>query len=220
MQLYATQGLKITNLHANNEFKCTQEALLPANLNVTAANKHVGEVEQSIQTVKEISHSTIQGLPYKRYPCLLMSSMIRWCVAWLNMLPTKNGVSEQLCPRTIMTGRPGVNYDVECRVEFDAYVQVHEENNPTITTKAQATGAIAMHAVGNEQGLFYFMSLTTGKRLNHRAWTELPITSDIIKAVEKMAKDEKQPLIDGTPKFKWRPNVPFVCNNNRHGDDG
>jgi hypothetical protein len=35
------------------EFECIQNNVLPSRLNVTAANDHVGEVEQSIWTMKE-----------------------------------------------------------------------------------------------------------------------------------------------------------------------
>ena len=70
------RGLKVTNVHAENEFECTHEALVPVHLNVTTVNEHVGEVERSIHTIKEMSRSTIQGLPYKWYPRLLVTSLI------------------------------------------------------------------------------------------------------------------------------------------------
>ena len=33
-------------------------------VNITTVNEHVGEIERSIRTVKEMVRSTVQGLPY------------------------------------------------------------------------------------------------------------------------------------------------------------
>jgi len=54
------------------------------------------------------------------------------------------------------------------------------------------------------------MSLTTGKRLSRRQWTDVPMPDSVVAAVEARAEAEKQPLIEGgCPKFEWRPNLPF-----------
>ena len=54
-------------------------------------------------------------------------------------------------PLTIMTGRPNINYN-ELKIEFGAYAQVFEENDPTNTVKTRTAGAIALTPTDNAQG--------------------------------------------------------------------
>ena len=82
------------------------------------------------------------------------------------MLPAKNGVSTIMCPHMIVTRNPGEDYEVECRIEFGAYTQVHDENDLSNATTARTNESIAMNPTGNEQGAFNFLSLLTGKRLS------------------------------------------------------
>jgi hypothetical protein len=85
----------------------------------------------------------------------MMRSTIEGANRSLNQLPAQNGVSDTLSPLTIMTGRPNPNYN-DMKIDFGAYAHVFEANDPRNTVKAQTTGA---------QGGFYFLSLTTGRKL-------------------------------------------------------
>ena len=46
----------------------------------------------------------------------------------------------------------------------------------------------------NENGGHYSMSLETVKKLNCNIWTELPISESAINGVEKLGKQDKQPI--------------------------
>jgi hypothetical protein len=52
----------------------------------------------------------------------------------------------------------------------------------------RTTGAIALHPTGNEQGGYYFFSLTTGRRINCNRWTLLPMPNDVIARVRNLAQ--------------------------------
>ena len=81
---------------------------------------------------------------------------------WLNSFPIRNGVSEHLSPREIVTGHK-LEFDKHCQLEYGKYVKTHEEHDNSMSSRT--TGAIALRPTGNSQGGFYFMSLSTGKRL-------------------------------------------------------
>ena len=69
---------------------------------------------------------------------------------------------------------------------------MHEEPEPTNDTgKYRTTGAIALESSDNAQGGWKFLSLTSGRVLDRRAWTILPITNDVIKHVDELARKEK-----------------------------
>ena len=74
-----------------------------------------------------------------------------------------------MSPYSIMTGKPAEDYN-DMRIEFGAYAQVFEDNNPTNTPKARSVGAIALTPTGNASGDYYFMSLATGAVLSRHKW--------------------------------------------------
>ena len=46
--MYIVRGFTITNLHADPEFNCICNKILPTIVNITAAREHVGEVERAV----------------------------------------------------------------------------------------------------------------------------------------------------------------------------
>jgi hypothetical protein len=111
-----------------------------------------------------------------------------------------------------MTGRPNLNYN-DMKIEFGAYAQVYEDGSPTNTVKARITGAIALTPTGNTQGGYYFLSLTTGRKLSRQQWDELPMPDRVIATVERIAETDNQPLTGhGAPLFEWSPGVPIEDN--------
>ena len=52
-------------------------------------------------------------------------------------------------------------------------------------------GAIATRPTGNTQGGYYFIRLDTGRRINRRDWTTLPLPSEAIEQVHRLARRAK-----------------------------
>jgi hypothetical protein len=202
-----SQGFNITRLEADQEFSCIVNDVLPIGLNITDADDHVPEVERSIRTTKERTRCTVQGLPFRRIPKVMMRAAIEGAHKALNQFPTKNGASDILSPLTIMTGKPRPDYN-DLKIGFGAYALVYEANDPTNTNKTRSTGAITLTPTGNAQGGYFVMSLTTGRRLSRHQWDELPRPDGVIAAVEAMAEAQEQPVFEnGTPVFEWSPGI-------------
>jgi len=85
--LYQSRGFNIPDLHTDMEFGCIRNDVLPTRLNVTAADDHVGEVERSIRTIKEFTRTTIHGLPFKRFPKLMIQELVYHAAKGLNQFP-------------------------------------------------------------------------------------------------------------------------------------
>ena len=47
---------------------CITDDVLPIKMIIVATDKHVGEVEKSIRTIKDATRCHIHILPYRRYP--------------------------------------------------------------------------------------------------------------------------------------------------------
>ena len=207
LHLYATRGFIISRIEGDREFSCIVNDVLPTALNVADADDHVHEVERSIRTIKERVRCTVQGLPYRRLPRVLIRSIVEGAHKSLNQFPVKNGASAVLSPLTIMTGSPSPDYN-DFKIELGAYAHVFEDNEPTNINQTRSTGAIALTPTGNAQGGYFFLSLTTGRKISRQQWTELPIPHGVIATVEAMAIGDDQPLMgNGGPAFEWSPGI-------------
>jgi hypothetical protein len=109
--LYCSQGFTIVDLHADHEFECIRDDILPVLLNVVVADSHVGGIEQSICTIKERNRSTVHGLPCKHLPNLIVKELVGHSVIYLNQPMPDDGLSTTLSPNTILTSRPNPDYN-------------------------------------------------------------------------------------------------------------
>jgi hypothetical protein len=90
-----------------------------------------------------------------------------------------------MSPSKIVLGR-SLNFHPHCRIEYGQYVQTHEEHDNSI--QSRTIGALALRPTGNIQGGYYFMSLSSGLRINRRNWTPLPMPEEVISQVHRMAR--------------------------------
>jgi hypothetical protein len=61
---------------------------------------------------------------------------------------------------------------------------------------------------GNAQGGYYFLSLTTGRRLSRQQWDELPMPDGVIATVEAMAAAQSQAIRENEGLvFEWSPGI-------------
>ena len=147
-----------------------------------------------------------KGLPYQRYPKVLMKGVVDNATRCLNQLPAEDGLSYRISPMSLVTGIGPIYYN-KLITSMGVYGQAFEDNNPTNTNAPRSVRAIALSMSLNENGYFTFMSLDTGKKINRRKFTELPITEAVIKRVEFLAEEE------GQPKSK----MGALCSNGKSG---
>jgi len=111
--------------------------------------------------------------------------MVYNTIFWLNCFPHKNGIQPTLSPRTIIT-RSTIDYNKHCNLQCVTFVQVHKPHNNSLLPRT--TGAIALCPSGNIQGGYFFLSLTTGKRIIRNKWTILPMPAEVIATVHQLAE--------------------------------
>ena len=208
--LYHGRGFQVTDLHADGEFECVTHDLHPVRTRIAPADAHVGEVERSIRVIKERVRCTVQGLPYRRLPSLMVRALVEDACTNLNAFPLEGGVHPTMSPREIVSGRPPLDFRM-LKLEFGAYAQVVEDNVPSNTPATRSTGAIALNPSRSQDGSYHFLSLTTGRRLTRSQWTALPITNDVIERVHAIAEAQGHGIIQGgSLDFAWGPNEPIA----------
>ena len=83
--------------------------LIPSTLHTQAAGEHEQRVEQNIRTLKDITRSIFQSVPYRNIPLLLIGSISKQVKYMIDAFPSKTGISTTLSARNILEGRP--NFD-------------------------------------------------------------------------------------------------------------
>ena len=84
---------------------------------------------------------------------------------WRNMFPIKGGISSTQGPVEIILNF-AMDFNTYGKLEFGDYVQTHEEHDNSMGTRT--VGEIATIHTGNIQGGYYFISLSTGRRITRR----------------------------------------------------
>ena len=188
--LYRKAGFRVTIALMDGEFVPLRGGLaeLGLRLNETSRDEHVGDIERYIRTVKERMRAIYNTLPFQKIPAWLVIEMAKTAVFWLNAFPAAGGASQNLSPRTIITGQQ-VDYKRHCRFQFGEYAQTHEGHNNSMNPRT--VGAIALRPVGNGQGSFYFLSVTIGRVLNWLHATALPMPDDVIDKLHRMTRQQK-----------------------------
>ena len=107
-QYYMHHGFRITTVHSDGEFAPLQALVASLQggtmINLASANEHVPEIERKIRVVKERCRAAQHGLPFQKIPKLLTIHIVLQIVKLFNLFPTKDGISDTLRPKTIMSG--------------------------------------------------------------------------------------------------------------------
>jgi hypothetical protein len=81
------------------------------------------------------------------------------------------------------------------RIPFGAYAQVHAESDPSNNAMVSKTvGRISLGPTGNIQGTYRFLSILSGKQIQDRSFTPLPMPSDVIEKDESFAPSGNQEI--------------------------
>ncbi|KAL7532447.1 hypothetical protein ACHAXR_004632, partial [Thalassiosira sp. AJA248-18] len=126
IRLYKRAGFIVQTCLMDNEFEPLKEMLADTVvINTTAKNKHVGEIERMIQTLKGKSrcfHSELKEIGITHIPHAVIKALIKFVVMWHNALPSKQGVSQELSPREIVL-RWQLDYKKHMKARFGAYCE-------------------------------------------------------------------------------------------------
>jgi hypothetical protein len=107
-QMYMLCGFRIVEIADDGEFAWIADQVAPLCttpiLNLTAASKHVGLVEQNIRFLKEKTCLIRHSLPFERIRALMLVRMVLYAVQFMNSFPHKGGLKYYPPPSAIMTG--------------------------------------------------------------------------------------------------------------------
>jgi hypothetical protein len=136
-QCHLQRGFHITVLHADGEFvplKIMIESVPGGPMvNLASANEHVPEIERRIRAVEERCQSCRHDLPFKQTPKLLTIHIVMNGVRMLNFFPTRGGMSDDLSPKTMMSGEV-LDHKKHLQLQIGQHCQVHEEETVALAS--------------------------------------------------------------------------------------
>ena len=207
------RGFKITNILMDGQLTCIRGNLaeLKINLNICSNNKNVGEIERLKHTIKEQVRGIYITLPFNKLPGRMIVKIVALYIFWLNTLPPSHSVEGNLSPRQIFTCIT-IDYVKHFRLQFGDYARVHKAHDNTM--KERTTGAILLRTTGNAQGAYFFVSLTTARRLNRQSFTPLPLPQEVINGVHSLGRRNPKGI-----NIRDRDRRPFLEPEDRKNND-
>jgi hypothetical protein len=186
---YLQRGFQIVFIKDDGEFALLEAWMATVygapKLNLASANKHFPEIERKIRVIKERVRAVIYSIPFNSLPAWMLVHTVLFVTKQLNLFPVKGGLSAKLSPKQLMSGEV-IHYKF-CVMGFGWYCQIHEEDQPRNGRAQRMQGAISLGPSGNAQGSHKFFTLTTGKVVTCRIWTELPTSVAVIERVALLA---------------------------------
>ena len=112
---YHMRGFKVRHILVYRQFKCIRKhmEMTGINLNTTARDEHVPEIEQYIRKIKERIRATTNMLPFEQLPHRLIVEIAYNSVFWLNCCLHKDGIHNKLSPCTIVMGSK-IDFNKHC----------------------------------------------------------------------------------------------------------
>jgi len=190
IRVYTRGGFVVQTMMMDMEFKKLVDLLPNVTINTTAAREHVGEIERKIRVIKERARITMNALPYPQLPRLMTIELMHFCIMWMNAFPVKSGVSEKWSPRELISHHK-LDAKVHCKTPFGAYCEVHMDPDIMNTMEPRTKWGICLGPTGNMQGSNKCMSLSTGKKIVRRKFTEMPMTESVMNQIDKWAKKDR-----------------------------
>jgi len=191
---YYTRGFRITTVMADGEFAALQTLFTDIygapNINLTAANEHEPFIERRIRVIKERVRALRHTLPFKTLPLKMVANMVLYVTKLLNFFPVKNGLSNTLSPKAIMSGEQ-INYK-HYKLLFGSNCQVYEDTAPHNSLAARTQGAISLGSSGNLHGAIRFLNLKTGDVIVRYSYAEVPMPDEVIERVNYLGRDQPE----------------------------
>ena len=107
-KFYLWQGFRIKMVHADNEFEPMKPLIdnlkKGPTINLSAANKHIPEIEKRIRLLKERTRSVRSSLTFNKVPYVMILYLVLRVSKFLTYFITKGRISKTMSPREIMCG--------------------------------------------------------------------------------------------------------------------
>ena len=196
--LYEKANFVVTKITADREFKPILETFPKLDLNLASALEHVPAAEKNNRDIQDLVRSTFHSTPFKALPNTMTIWLVEETAKKMNYFPVKGGVSQYFSPRHLLHQKK-LDYAKHCKIPQFAFVQAHDEPDPSNTQVQRTLDALYISPTENAQLGYRLLNLSTGRPITRRKVTTVPMPDWVISLVEHWAKtDKKKALVIST----------------------
>ena len=184
--VYRRAGFICRTALMDGEFEKVKKKVIDCiEVNITARNEHVLEIERKIRVIKERARCYKADMPVKELPSIIIKRMVLNAVLFLNAYVDKQGISEEYSPRELIL-RWQLHWKRHCKYHFGAYGEAYDDPDPTITNTQQlrSRSVICLGPTGNMQGSFFFLDLNSKAVIKCRKFVKFPMPDSMIRKLE------------------------------------
>ena len=192
-KIYSNRGFSLALIKGDNQFECLKHQM-PCEVECVTKGEHEPNIERSIRTQEEHTRTLVHRVPFLKFPIAMADSAAISPCYYRNAFPNRNNISEDISPRTMVTGRGKLDVEREMKVAWGRYCEVYSNTEITNDAGSRTIAAISLHPA-NQNGGYYFMNLDNGAVFRGNQWTEMPMTHDVIDAVHRLADNQNMPSI-------------------------
>jgi hypothetical protein len=182
---------KVVYVDPQSGLKSLQGSFPGIEIDVSGAGDHLDKLDTKTRRLKELMRSVVAGLPYKLKRDSV-KDLVMYAVSRTNLKST-SALATNVCPCVRFTGfKP--DYQTEFGLSFGDYVEAY---NPTSKSKSNdiltewTQPCIALYPSGNRNGSWVFWSLSTRSYVRRSQWKRLPVSREVIDAMNSEAGDYK-----------------------------
>ena len=120
-------------------------------LNTLAAKEYAADIDRCICAVKDRRRSMTSDLPLNFLHKLVVVNLVYVYILWVNAFPTKNSISQEISPRSIMVCNK-LSWKQHFHIKFGDYTKVRDEPDPSNTLTPHTHTEISVSNTGNFNG--------------------------------------------------------------------
>ena len=192
IRYYNKAGFSVKRIECDGKFKqIMDEGSDDMGIEKNDANpdNHFHEAERNNIVIKERFRIAYYRFPYKKTPQIMIRHLAMNLRLNYNFFPAKGGVSDNYIPKIILS-QMYLDYNKHFQVEFGAYVQVPQVDDPKNTNFLRTLDGIYLCPPPNFQGGYQIMDLRMGQLITGSKLVKITITYVVINAVKQMAEDQ------------------------------
>ena len=117
-------GFHINALLMYQDFNALEEDIIIQKtiFNPESSKEHVRNIEWMIRLYKEKIRERYSRFKFRKIPRVMVCEILEDAIIWMDNIPPKAVISENLIPQMIITGTP-LDYEKLCKFEFESYAQ-------------------------------------------------------------------------------------------------
>jgi hypothetical protein len=201
LSCYSQRRISVPIIYSDNErglaALSSELAAMGIQLIHSGPGMHVHVVERAIRYIKEGVRALHAGLPYT-CPRALFRLLVPFVALRLNMFPTSTR-TDRLSAFQIIYNRPA-DARRDCHLTFGAMYHITcRERSHSMAPRTVA--AIGVAQIPNGTGTCSFYAIHNGSIINANHFTEVPMTPDMIRHMNRLAAEDRVPMAINAPYY-------------------